>query len=100
MANVDGAWECVTQTPMGEQSSVFTVVSDGATFTGSNAGTLGSLDVIDGRVDGNRLSWRMEMRMPMPLTLNATATIEGDALTGEIRLGAFGVAPMTGVRRG
>jgi len=100
MANVDGAWDCVTQTPMGEQTSVFTVKSDGDTFTGTNAGPLGSLDVIDGRVDGNKLTWKMEMKVPMPMTLLASATIDGDTPTGEIGLGAFGIAPMTGVRKG
>jgi hypothetical protein len=99
MANVDGAWDCVTQTPMGEQTSVFTVKTEGATFTGSNAGPLGSLDVIDGKVEGNTLTWKMEMKVPMPMTLLARATIDGDTLTGEIGLGAFGVAPMTGTRQ-
>lgn len=100
MANVDGAWDCVTQTPMGEQKSVFTVKSDGGAFTGSNVGTLGSLDVIDGRVEGDTLHWKMELKMPMPMTLDATATISGDSLSGEVKLGAFGTAAMTGTRKG
>jgi len=100
MANVDGEWDCVTQTPMGEQASVLSVRSDGGAFTGTNASPLGSLDVIDGRVDGDRLTWKMELTSPMPMTLNASATVNGDVLTGEVVLGAFGVAPMRGVRRG
>jgi hypothetical protein len=35
----------------------------------------------------------------MPLTLNATATIDGDSLTGTINAGAFGDMPMTGTRK-
>jgi len=42
---VDGKYECVTKTPMGDQKSVMTVVSDGASWTGSNTGAQGSLDV-------------------------------------------------------
>lgn len=99
MANVDGAWDCVTRTPMGEQNSVFTVKSEGATFTGSNVGAMGALDVVDGRVDGDTLHWKMELKVPMPMTLEATATIDGDSLTGEVKLGAFGVAPMRGTRK-
>ena len=99
MANVDGERDCVTDTPMGTQPSVLTVRSDGDSFSGSNAGPLGSLDVIDGRVEGDTLSWTMEMKVPMPMTLAATATVSGDTLTGEINLGAFGVAPMRGTRR-
>ncbi|RVT41923.1 hypothetical protein [Sphingobium algorifonticola] len=100
MATVDGAYDCVTKTPMGDQSSVFTVISNGDSFHGTNAGPMGSLDVTDGKVDGNRLTWKMEMTIPMPMTLEAEAIIEGDTLTGTIQLGAFGSAAMTGTRRG
>ena len=100
MAAVDGAYDCVTKTPMGDQASVFTVISNGATFHGTNAGPLGSLDVKDGQVDGNRLTWKMEMTVPMPMTLDAEAVVEGGTLTGTIQLGAFGSAAMTGKKRG
>jgi hypothetical protein len=99
MANVDGEWDCLTKSPLGEQKSIFTVKSDGATFTGSNAGPMGSLEVIDGKVDGNVLTWKMDMKVPMPIMLDCTATIEGDTLTGGITAGAFGTSPMTGVRK-
>lgn len=100
MAVVDGAYDCITKTPMGDQPSVFTVVSNGETFHGTNAGPLGSLDVKEGRVEGNRLSWKMEMVVPMPMTLEAEAVVEGDTLTGTIQAGAFGAMAMTGKRRG
>ncbi len=45
--------------------------------------------MIDGKIDGNTLTWRMDMTVPMPLTLNATATIDGDTLTGTINAGAL-----------
>ncbi|SNS92460.1 hypothetical protein SAMN06295912_12427 [Sphingomonas laterariae] len=99
MANVDGQWDCVTKTPMGEQKSVFTVVSNGDSFTGSNAGPMGTLDVIDGKVDGDTLSWKMELKVPMAMVMDATATVDGDTLKGEVKLGAFGVAPMSGTRK-
>lgn len=99
MANVDGAYDCVTKTPMGDQSSVFTVISNGATFHGTNAGPLGSLDVEDGKVEGDRLSWIMKMTMPMPITLTCEALVDGDVLNGSIDAGAFGTITMTGKRR-
>ena len=61
MASVDGAYDCITKTPMGDQPSVFTVISNGAAFHGTNAGPLGSLDVKDGKVEGNMLKWMMAM---------------------------------------
>lgn len=97
---VAGTYECLTKTPMGDQTSTFTVVpsDDGTTFTGSNVGTLGSLEVKDGKIDGNTLTWTMEMTVPMPITLQSTATIDGDTLTGTINAGAFGDMPMSGTR--
>ncbi|MEC9066821.1 MULTISPECIES: hypothetical protein [Pelagerythrobacter] len=100
--SVGGTYDCVTKTPMGEQKSTFTVVpsDDGTTFTGQNAGTLGSMDVKDGKIDGNTLTWKMDMTVPMPMTLEGKATVEGDQLTGTVNAGAFGAMPMTGQRTG
>ncbi len=100
MSNLDGAYDCVTKSPMGDQKSVFTVKVDGDTFTGSNAGPMGSLDVVDGKVSGNTLTWTMNMTVPMPMKLDASATVDGDALTGTIVAGAFGSMAMTGTRQG
>ncbi len=99
MSQVDGDWDCVTKSPLGEQKSVFTIKSDGSSFTGQQAGQMGSMDVIDGKVDGNKLTWKMEMKVPMPMTLDCSATVEGDTLTGQVGAGAFGSFPMTGTRK-
>ena len=98
--SVAGTYDCVTKTPMGDQKSKFTVNVDGDSFTGQNAGAMGSMDVIDGKVDGNTLTWKMNMTVPMPMTLEGKATIDGDTLTGTINAGAFGAMPMTGTRAG
>lgn len=95
---VAGSYDCVTKTPMGDQKSKFTVNVDGDTFTGQQAGAMGSMDVVDGKVDGNKLTWKMNMTVPMPMTLTAEATVEGDAITGTVDAGAFGKMPMTGTR--
>ena len=100
MAKVDGAYDIITKTPMGDQPSVFTVIVDRDSFNGTNAGPLGSLDVKDGKVDGNRLTWTMEMTMPMPMTLSAEAVVTDGKITGTIDAGAFGTLTMAGTRRG
>lgn len=96
--SVAGSYDCVTKTPMGDQKSTFTVVpgDDGTTFTGLNAGTLGSMEVQDGKIDGNTLTWKMNMTVPMPMTLDCEATIEGGTLAGNVNAGAFGAMPLTG----
>ena len=99
--SVAGSYDCLTKTPMGDQTSVFTVTpgADGTTFSGSNVGTLGSLDVVDGKIDGNTVTWKMNMTVPMPLELNCTATIDGDKLTGTVNAGMFGDMAMSGTRK-
>ena len=99
MAEVDGSYDCVTKSPMGDQKSVFTVSSNGAEFTGLNAGAMGSLEVENGKVDGNKLTWTMNMKVPMPMTLECEATVDGDALTGTIKAGMFGSMAMNGTRQ-
>lgn len=100
MSQLDGSYDCVTKSPMGDQKSVFTVKTDGDSFTGSNAGAMGALDVENGKVDGNTLRWTMSMKVPMPMTLECEATVDGDALTGTIKAGPFGSMAMSGTRQG
>ena len=96
--SVAGTYDCVTKSPMGDQKSTFTVVpgDDGTTFTGA----MGSMDVEDGKIDGNTLTWKMNMTVPMPMTLDCDATIDGDQLVGNVNAGAFGSMAMTGERKG
>ncbi len=95
-----GTYDCVVKSPMGDQKSVFTVNDNGdGTFTGSNVGAQGSLDCYDCKIDGNDLSWKMDMKVPMPMTLEATASVDGDALTGSVKAGMFGSMAMSGTRQ-
>lgn len=98
--SIDGVWDCVTRAMFREQASVLTIVSEGDRFSGSNVADIGSLDIVDGRIDGNRISWRMPTEKPMPMTLVAKAVIDGDTMEGTVVMGAFGNARMTGKRRG
>jgi hypothetical protein len=60
---------------------------------------MGSLDITDGKVDGNTLTWTMDMKVPMPMKLEGTATVDGDTITGQIKAGAFGTMAMSGTRK-
>jgi hypothetical protein len=99
MAAVDGDWEVTVKSPMGDQKSVLTINSNGDSFTGKMQGSLGSMDIANGSVNGNTLSWKMDMTVPMPMTLDCTATVDGDTITGEVKAGAFGSMPVSGTRK-
>ena len=96
---VAGTYNVTTKTPMGDQKSDVTIVVDGDTFTGSNVGAMGSMELENGKVDGNTLTWTMKMTVPMPMTLEGTATVDGDILSGSVKAGAFGSFPMSGTRK-
>jgi len=98
--SVAGTYEVSVKTPMGDQGGTFTVIVDGDSFTGSLNGGMGSMDVAGGTVSGNTLSWKMDMKVPMPMTLDCTATVDGDSMTGDVKAGVFGSMPLTGKRVG
>ena len=98
MANVDGSWDTLVKSPMGDQKAVMTVKSDGDTFTGTYAGAMGTTDIKDGHVDGDKLTWKLDITVPMPMTLDGEATVTGDTMTGTVTAGAFGAFPLTGTR--
>jgi hypothetical protein len=96
--SVAGTYNVVTKTPMGDQSGTFTVAVSGDSFTGSVTNPMGSMEVAGGKVDGNKLTWKMDMKVPMPMSLDCEATVDGDAISGSIKAGAFGSMAMSGVR--
>ncbi len=96
--SVAGTYDCVIKSPMGDQKSKFTVTVDGNSFTGMMAGGMGSMEVADGKVSGNTLTWKMNMTVPMPMTLDCDAAIDGAAIVGTVKAGAFGAFPLSGTR--
>ena len=96
---VDGTYDIVIKSPMGDQKGQLTIKSSGDGFTGtvSNA-AMGSMEIGDGKLDGDRLSWQMAMKVPMPMTLDCEATVVGDAISGSVRAGVFGSMQLSGTR--
>lgn len=97
---VAGTYECVVKSPLGDQKSTMVVNVDGDTWSGTNSGAQGSVDITDGKIDGNTLTWSMKMTVPMPMTLEGSATVDGDTVTGSVKAGAFGTFPLSGTRVG
>jgi hypothetical protein len=83
-------------TPMGAQQATLNIATDGGALTGTMAGAQGEMELTDGTADGNALTWKAAMTQPMPLTLEFSATVEGDEISGDVKLGAFGNATFSG----
>lgn len=95
--SVDGMWEVSISTPMGEQKATVTLTTEGNKLTGKMESDMVSKE-FEGTVNGNQLAWEIDITNPMPMTLKISATVDGDNVTGEVGLGMFGSAPLTGKR--
>lgn len=95
--SADGNWKITINTPMGAQEVNASITTSGDTFTGKTTGRMGEQE-ISGKVDGDKLTWSSAITQPMPMTLEFEATVSGDNMTGNVKLGAFGNASLTGVR--
>jgi cytochrome P450 len=90
-------WELTLATPMGAQQMTAQIVRSSDSFEGTISGEMG-VQEIKGKVVGKSLSWTVSLSKPVSIKLGFEATIEGDAMTGNVKLGVFGNAPLTGKR--
>jgi hypothetical protein len=95
---VDGKWNLKIKTPMGEQGGVLELKTEGGKLTGSMSGNMGSVGIENGSVDGNAVKWSAKVTSPMPIQLDFDGKVEGDALSGNVKLGAFGTSTFSGAR--
>jgi len=98
MANVDGKWKTIVDSPMGAQAGVLTLDASGDTLTGTWTEQGNEVAIQDGKVDGDALSWKVNVSIPFPMTLDCSATVSGDDMTGTVKVGNFGSFAMTGTR--
>ncbi len=96
--SADGNWNLVVSTPLGDRPATLSVKTDGNALTGSQATGGNSADIFDGTVNGNEAFWKVSITDPMPMTLEFTGTINGDNISGSVKLGAFGSSSFSGTR--
>ena len=95
---VDGNWNLVMSTPMGERKASLTVKADGGTLTGTQGADGNSTEIFEGTVSGDNVAWKVSITNPMPLTLSFTGAVSGDSMSGEMGIGPMGSFPFTGTR--
>ena len=78
--SADGKWTTTMNTPMGAQQGSMELSTDGGNLTGTlTAATGDAVEITDGTIDGDNLTWKAAITQPMPITLEFTATVEGDS---------------------
>jgi cytochrome P450 len=90
-------WNVTLQTPMGPQQMTALLKVNGGALTGSIQSAMGGGD-ISGTASGDALEWTMKVTKPMPLELQFKVKVAGNAMSGDVKLGAFGTANLTGAR--
>ena len=96
--SIDGDWNVTINSPMGAQEGTLTLDASGGGLSGKMAAPQGTEAFEGGTVDGNKLTWTLKMTSPMPMDLEFDVEINGDELSGNVKLGAFGSATLTGTR--
>lgn len=96
--SVDGTYNLTINTPMGKQDGKLTIAADGGALTGTMEQMGNTVDIANGTADGNNLTWEAAITTPMPMTLKFAAAVDGDAISGQVELGAFGKADFEGTR--
>ncbi len=95
---VDGNWNLVMTTPMGERNATLNLKSAGGSLTGTQGADGNSTEIFDGTVNGDDVAWKVSITNPMPLTLHFSGKVSGDSMTGEASIGPMGSFPFTGSR--
>jgi len=96
--SADGTWNTTMNTPMGAQNGTMTLTTDGGSLSGKLSSPQGEIEPEDGAVDGDALTWKASITSPMAMTLEFSATVDGDEMSGDVKLGAFGNATFSGTR--
>jgi len=94
---VDGLWKMAIASPMGSQEMTGRFETNGGVLTGTLLSEMGDQD-FQGTVSGNTVKWEMKVTKPVSLTLKYDLQIDGDQLSGKVKMGVFGNAKVTGER--
>src|ERR1700761_7495404 len=98
MANIDGNWKVTVNSPMGAQEITVALKTDGGAVTGTLSGAMGSTEIKNGKVDGDNVTFDATITEPFSIQISVTATVAGDAMTGQVKTQGFGAFPMKGAR--
>jgi hypothetical protein len=91
-------WQCTLQTPAGPQEMTVQLVREGETVSGRIDSPMGGETISNGKALGDRITWTMQVSKPMSIKLSFDVKVEGNQMTGKVKLGLFGSAALSGHR--
>lgn len=98
--SISGTWDLIVKTPMGDFKPELVIGAAGEDLTGTlQMPGSDATPLNEGRVDGERLTWKSDVKSPMPLTLTFEVTVTGDSMTGSCKPPMMPASAVTGERR-
>ena len=74
--------------PGGPMKYTFDFKADGNKLTGTDTGPMGPHEILDGKIDGNKISFSVKVNMGQnEMKINYSGTVEGDVLTLKMDMG-------------
>lgn len=95
--SADGDWAMTIHSQMGAQEMKARFSTEGGRLTGKLMSDQGDQE-FEGRAAGDTVAWEMKVTKPVSLTLKYDLKIEGDKLSGKVKMGIFGTSKVTGER--
>ena len=81
--DVTGKWESTRETQQGTMTTTFTFAQDGSKLTGTMGSPRGDMEISDGSIEENKISFKMVMtRGDRTMEITYSGTVEGNTITG------------------
>lgn|ERR1700761_4932884 len=96
--SIDGQWSITIASPIGPQHGTVDIKQSGAALSGTATAMGSTVAIQDGRLEGDRAQFTINMERPMPMKMDFDLIVAGDALTGGTIAGNFGRLLVTGSR--
>ena len=97
--STEGTWKVSMQSPLGERKMTVILKADGNALTGKVVGDDGSeTEIFDGKLDGDKVSFKTSITKPMQLMLQVNGMVAGDKISGTVEARGVGSMPFSGTR--
>ena len=96
--SIDGEWEVIVKGPTGPMPSTLTLATVGGALGGSQSGDGETNDIDEISYENGNVVWINKIKKPMKLKLQFKGRVEGNIMTGKVKVGFIGSFPFTAAK--
>jgi len=96
--SLTSTWNLRISTPLGVQSAVLELNESAGVVAGVARTSAETLPLINPVLHGNQLTWRLAITKPVRMTPTYDVNMDGDTLTGTVKVGILPPSSVTGTR--